>query len=181
MKVHMILMPFSLPRGRDYGLVEKSIRAATTKDVIVFAPASTKGVACREFPATRRDVVCVHACDGFGNKAWFDPDFKEIGNNFACLGLGVVCQRDGVEVIKSGADYAAAVAVAVAANLLTASKHSCNIGEHEYKSLCSHMGISELFSHLFPLKGKYRVVLPTGDLGFMKKFDRAVRNIVGGE
>lgn len=77
-------------RVLGYHELEKAIRDAQHKNVLIFAAASNDGGnRGRAFPARHDEVMCVHAADGNGNPSRFNPTPEKNRDNFSTLGEDV--------------------------------------------------------------------------------------------
>lgn len=117
-EVDIISLSFGFPK--PVGAVERALRHATERDVLVFAAASNDGANAeisRSWPA-RDDtrVFCVHATDRDGASWARNPPRESAVANFATVGVDVLSAwKDGVMVGKTGTSVATPVAAATAA------------------------------------------------------------------
>lgn len=123
-------MSFGYPsRPSDYSLLERAVRNAQHKDVLMFAAASNDGGnGGRAFPARQDEVICIYATDGNGNPSGFNPSPEEHRDNFSTLGediksswpirLGKPTSAGICNIRKSGTSFATPIAAGIAAFLL---------------------------------------------------------------
>jgi len=142
--------------------VTDAIISAVKKDKIFFAAASNSGGnSGRAYPASLRGVICVHATDGYGNHAGFNPSKEEGGDNFATLGVAIESRWDKQTVNKSGTSFATPVAAGIAANVLQFARVHLikNHGRKMYELLCCYKGMRSMFKCM-STKRTYNYVAP---------------------
>ncbi|KAE9364083.1 hypothetical protein N431DRAFT_120568 [Stipitochalara longipes BDJ] len=154
-KVHIITMSFGLDSKPQ--AVTDAMASAIDQDKIIFAAASNSGGnSGRAYPASWPGVICIHATDGYGNQAFFNPS-KEGEDNFATLGVAIESRWENRTVIKSGTSFATPVAAGIAANVLQFAK---NHKMSKYKLLCCYRGMREMFKWMSLQRGDYEYVSP---------------------
>jgi subtilisin family serine protease len=138
--------------------VTEAIASAVEEDRIIFAAASNSGGnSGRAYPASLPGVMCVHATDGYGNQALFNPSKEKGDDNFATLGVAIESRWENKTVIKSGTSFATPVAAGIAANVLQFAKN------HElvkYERLCCFRGMRRMFKYMSSERGDYEYVSP---------------------
>lgn len=128
---------------KDVGdAIDKAIKA----DKILIAAASNEGAnKGRSLPARTPGVLCIHACDGKGNKGTMNPRWKENEDNFTVVGVGVPSQWKKKDVYKSGTSYSTPIAAGIAANILEFSNYKCRLTTEEKKDIYRFKGIRAVF------------------------------------
>jgi len=124
-------MSFGFPTCNvdGYSELEKALKTAYSKDVLLFAAASNNGGQLgRSFPAREPTVISVHSTDANGNRSKFSPTPHRDGTNLATIGEAVesawpvqLCDEDSnPECVrtKSGTSFATPILVGIAAFLL---------------------------------------------------------------
>lgn len=101
--------------------IRDAIKHATSKGVIVLAAAGNSG--SREpvrFPASDKNVICVHAVDGKGTAYCGNPNRQRNKDGFALLGVAVEGYTPGEQRLerRSGTSQATATACGIAAMVL---------------------------------------------------------------
>ena len=101
-------------------IIQDQIENASKHKVLMLAAASNYGALRRiTFPATQKDVICVHAMTGHGNVCESTPSSLDYSQNFATLGSTVKAWSiAGSEVYSSGSSIAAPIAAAIAASVI---------------------------------------------------------------
>lgn len=172
-------------------MVDKQIKLAIDEAiyqrVVCFAAASNYGGnSARAYPAARRQVIGVHACDGLGNSTGIgainpNPMHKKL--NFSTLGIAVKSKWKGESVWKTGTSFATPIAAALAANLLQFSKYCSDHNNEENRRLWSPEGISNIFESLSVLRDGYDYVMPIQGLeeNFRTIFTEAIRKVIEDE
>jgi hypothetical protein len=115
----------SLGFPKPIDVINRAIKEAFAKDVIVFAATSNGGrnedVA---FPAmVHETVIGVHSCDTKGNKSTFSPNPLDKSDNFSILGEAIESSwpkhlKVGLKQCRSGTSYATPLAAGTAANMI---------------------------------------------------------------
>ncbi|CZR58461.1 uncharacterized protein PAC_08353 [Phialocephala subalpina] len=158
---HIITMSFGLDIRP--GAVTKAIKAAIDRGKLVFAAASNSGGNLpRAYPASLTGVICVHATDGMGNQASFNPSRERGNDNFATLGNGIESRWKRETVIKSGTSFATPIAAGIAANVLEFARHHLTeiYDRNKYERLCSYSGMRQMFICMSSPRGDYDYVSP---------------------
>jgi hypothetical protein len=88
-EVDVISMSFGM--DKDHLAMQKQISRAYTKNIIMFAAASNKGLNDEvTFPAREEEVICIYSTDGNGGKSHCNPArLKNSGYHFATVGVAV--------------------------------------------------------------------------------------------
>src|SRR4051794_30148719 len=82
-------MSFGLKKEDEH--ITELIRYAHSQNVLIFAAASNSGSRrAVAYPAMRREVFCINACDGTGKRANFTPPARPNKANFSMLGVSVL-------------------------------------------------------------------------------------------
>ena len=161
--VHIISLSFGF---RDaHNLIDAAIDRAIEKGRLIFAAASNGGgLKSRTRPATNRNVLCIHACDGLGNKGDMNPDPRARAYNFSTLGVGIHSRwkRDGkrVDVWKSGTSFATPIAAGFAADILEFANVRCELSDHQRAILKKIRGMNALFEGMSRERDGYDFVHP---------------------
>ncbi|KLU85288.1 hypothetical protein MAPG_04316 [Magnaporthiopsis poae ATCC 64411] len=157
-KVDIIVMSLGLSAWDNQ--IHKAIKHAANNSVIMLAAASNHGSnEPRTFPATHRDVICVHASDGNGGGVSFNPLPQDDDHNFSTLGASVPLIWNGFPVSKSGTSFATPVAAGFAVNALEVVTRQAIIPPE--RIFCGE-GMRELF-YLMSIKPEhsgYRYLAP---------------------
>lgn len=159
--VDIIVMSFGLDAGWNHE-ISCAIKHAAQNSVIMFAAAANHGRnAPRSFPATERDVICVHACDGNGSDAGINPPPVEGDLNFSTLGVSVNLIWDSEEIFKSGTSFATPIAAGFAADALEIITRQNILPDRFHRRLFSGDGVRHLFEKMsVGQDGKYRYLAP---------------------
>ncbi|KAF4586008.1 Pfs domain-containing protein [Ophiocordyceps camponoti-floridani] len=141
--VDIISMSFGFPaKVEGYDKLEKAIRDAHSKYVLMFAAASNDG-ANQEvaYPARDDHVICVYSTDAKGNRSKFSPTALKDQSNMATIGEAVgsawpahLCSDDGGSEYtrnKSGTSFATPILAGIAAFLLQYAR--INLPEHSQR------------------------------------------------
>ncbi|KAK4206459.1 hypothetical protein QBC37DRAFT_300762 [Rhypophila decipiens] len=130
-------------------------------DKLMFAAASNKGGnQKRSKPALKANVICVHACDGMGNKGDMNPNPIKKGDNFAFLGVKVRSEWKKKPVYKSGTSFATPIAAAIAANILEFANFHCDLSANQRAKLFRCDGMTEIFRRMSTERDGYDYVQP---------------------
>jgi subtilisin family serine protease len=161
--VHIISLSFGF---RDaHNLIDAAIDRAVEKGRLIFAAASNGGgLKSRTRPATKPNILCIHACDGKGNKGDMNPDPLAKAYNFTTLGVGVESRwkKDGEreDVWKSGTSFATAIAAGFAAGILEFANFHCDLTDRQRATLKKPHGIEALFQEMSRERDGYDFVHP---------------------
>jgi hypothetical protein len=147
-------MSFYLPRSEGNARVRKKIEEATSNGVMFVAAAANYGNNdVRGFPAKLKEVICVYAVDGKGNKSKMNPPTKA-GFNFGSLGVAVKSEWDTDEVYLEGTSYATPVVTGMISNVLRFVKYAYDkelLAEEYYKEAFSSRGMSNILGAMAEL------------------------------
>ena len=161
--VHIISLSFGF---RDaHNLIDAAIDRAVEKGRLIFAAASNGGgLKSRTRPATNRNVLCIHACDGLGNKGDMNPDPRARAYNFSTLGVGIHSrwQKGGKreDVWKSGTSFATPIAAGFAAGILEFINLHCDLSDHQRAIIKKPRGMEVLFEEMSRERDGYDFVHP---------------------
>ncbi|PNP58964.1 hypothetical protein THARTR1_01212 [Trichoderma harzianum] len=111
----------SLPLGLDLldPELDHAIKKATEVGKILIAAAGNGGLnMLRAYPASNRNVLCIHASDGKGKEGGISPNAWDNDDNFMTLGVDISLNWRDTPIVKSGTSFATAVAAAIAADVL---------------------------------------------------------------
>jgi subtilisin family serine protease len=104
--------------------INTAISEATKERVLIFAAASNDGSnEVVAWPARKREVLCIHAADGKGNKASFTPGLRNNVENITIPGINVQSVwpphlQQGSRIRKTGTSCATPIGAGVAAIIL---------------------------------------------------------------
>ena len=113
--------------SKSVSVIDDALKAADREDVLMLAAASNVGgnvTKARAWPATRSNVVCVHATDGKGNPYDGNPTHKRHHYNFGILGEAVQLwsipddSGESPSIYRSGTSIATPIASGVAATVI---------------------------------------------------------------
>ncbi|RTE79519.1 hypothetical protein BHE90_005976 [Fusarium euwallaceae] len=132
---------------------------------LLFAAASNHGaIRDRSYPASDRNVICVHTLGGIGGESDMNPPRRKEEHNFATFGCGVSLSWKGVQEVKSGTSYATPILAAIAANWidwLGWCRDEGKLSPAEYDGLRTDQMIREIFaSHMSTEVGDLKFVAP---------------------
>lgn len=128
---------------------DNAVDRALEQGVLVFAAASNNGgKSGRSRPARNEDVMCIHACDGLGNKGDFSPSPLEGAKNFTTLGVAVPSRWRGKDVWKSGTSFATPIATGFAADVLEFANFKCDLTPDRRKVLRKRRGMNAIFKKM---------------------------------
>lgn len=156
-QVDIVVMSFGF--GKENGTISEAIDYAASKKVLMFAAASNDGKNRPDgaaWPASRTDVFCVHAADGFGNPSFFTPSPQD---NMRLMTLGE-CVRSAWppflddskrkmpkdRKLMSGTSCAAPIAAGIAAVILDYARGHLN--EQEWRRLRRYDAMWRMFKEL---------------------------------
>ncbi|RFU75778.1 hypothetical protein TARUN_6537 [Trichoderma arundinaceum] len=143
--VHIISMSFGFESKNS--AIDDAIDRAFKADKLMFAAASNEGGNKRKRCRPGRDsrVICIHACDGKGNKGDMNPSPEKKKDNFTALGVAVKSQWKRQVVYKSGTSFATPVAAAFAADILEFANLRCSLSYDQKKLLHRRDGMLAVF------------------------------------
>jgi hypothetical protein len=162
-EAHIISLSFGFDDAHD--LIDAAIDRAVKKRRLIFAAASNGGgVKSRTRPATNPDILCIHACDGLGNKGDMSPNPWRNAYNFTTLGVGIYSRwkKDGKreDVWKSGTSFATPIAAGFAADVLEFANFHCTLSDHKRAILQERRGMVALFQRMSEERDGYDFVHP---------------------
>ncbi|KAH6997701.1 peptidase S8/S53 domain-containing protein [Ilyonectria sp. MPI-CAGE-AT-0026] len=140
--------------------IDDAIERAFKADKLMFAAASNEGGnKGRSRPGRNPNVICIHACDGKGNKGDMSPNPMKKKDNFTALGVAVKSRWKKITVYKSGTSFATPVAAAIAANVLEFANFKCELLERK-QLLYKRDGMLEVFRAMSTERDNYDYVQP---------------------
>ncbi|KAF3926614.1 M-protease [Arthrobotrys entomopaga] len=159
------IISLSFGFDNDHDLIDAAIDRAILKGKLIFAAASNGGGRkARTRPATNSGVVCIHACDGLGNRGDMSPNPQPNTYNFTTLGVGVPSRlRKGLEtkeVWKSGTSFATPIAAGFAANIMEFANLCCTLSDHRRALLRKARGMVAIFNRMSTERDGYQFVYP---------------------
>ncbi|UKZ62537.1 uncharacterized protein TrAtP1_003782 [Trichoderma atroviride] len=159
-KVHIISMSFGFEKKNQ--AIEAAIGRASQADILMFAAASNEGgnKKTRSRPGLSQKVICIHACDGKGNKGAMNPNPERDKYNFSALGVAVPSIWKKKLVYKSGTSFATPIAAAFAANILEFANFKCKLGEEDKKLLYRQDGMQAVFRAMSIPRDNYNYLQP---------------------
>ncbi|PHH92006.1 hypothetical protein CDD83_9374 [Cordyceps sp. RAO-2017] len=166
--------------------VQVAVEKAVVQGKLIFAAAANSGgLMSRAYPAKFNGVVCVHATDGQGNPAEFNPDPGTGVDNFATAGVAIGTEWKGKETNVSGTFYAVPVAAGIAANILDLAHTRLTEEEDRLhvQSLYRYSGMRSMLSWMSRQRGGYDnlrpwILFPPREGGVMDShIDEAYENI----
>ncbi|RYP66887.1 hypothetical protein DL771_007544 [Monosporascus sp. 5C6A] len=157
--VHIISMSFGFePRNEA---IDNAIERAFKAEKLMFAAASNEGGnKGRSRPGKNSNVICIHACDGKGNKGDMSPNPEKKKDNFTTLGVAVKSRWKKQTVYKSGTSFATPVAAAIAADVLEFANLKCDLSGEDKKRLYKRDGMLEVFRAMSTERDGYDYVQP---------------------
>jgi hypothetical protein len=157
--------------------IDDAIERAFKADKLMFAAASNEGGnKGRSRPGRNPNVICVHACDGKGNKGDMSPSPMKRKDNFTTLGVAVSSRWKKQTVYKSGTSFATPVAAAIAAGVLEFANFKCQLSEEDKQLLYKRDGMLEVFRAMSTERDGYDYVQP-GHLWDGKDEDELAKTI----
>ena len=157
--MHIISMSFGFENQNN--AINDAIERAFKADKLMFAAASNEGGnKGRSRPGRNPKVICIHACDGKGNKGDMSPSPVKSKVNFTTLGVAVQSRWKKQTVYKSGTSFATPVAAAIAADVLEFANFKCKLPEEEKELLYKCDGMVEVFRAMSTERDRYDYVQP---------------------
>lgn len=157
---HIISMSFGYEEFHED--IETALDDALGAGKLIIAAASNNGgLSGRALPARTDGVICMHATDGKGNKANFNPSPVSGKDNFATLGVAVPSNWNGKSVWKSGTSFAVPIAVGFAACILELAKYKMHDLKGRGKRLLPRsQGMSAVFKTMTEQRDGYEFLHP---------------------
>lgn len=157
--------------------LDYAIKKATEHGKIIVAAAGNDGLnMLRAYPASNRNVLCIHASDGKGKEGGISPNAWDNDDNFMTLGVDISLNWRGKPIVKSGTSFATAVAAAIAADALAIISPA--VSEDHRKRLHSSEGMRLIFALLSKPSGTgYRYVAPWNLWG-EDRSDKLIRELI---
>lgn len=159
---HIISLSFGFDDAHD--LIDAAIDRAVKGRLIFAAASNGGGVKPRTRPATNPDVICIHACDGLGNKGDMSPNPLPKTYNFTTLGVGIYSQwqkdRKREDVWKSGTSFTASIAAGFAADALEFANLHCTLSDHKRAILQQRRGMVAIFQRMSEERDRYDFIHP---------------------
>ncbi|QYT04619.1 hypothetical protein H0G86_011524 [Trichoderma simmonsii] len=157
--------------------LDYAIKRATEHGKIIVAAAGNDGLnMLRAYPASNRNVLCIHASDGKGKEGGISPNAWDNDDNFMTLGVDISLNWRGKPIVKSGTSFATAVAAAIAADALAII--SPEVSEDHRKRLHSSEGMRLIFALLSKPSGTgYKYVAPWNLWG-EDRSDKLIRELI---
>jgi len=135
--------------------VSDAIGLALERKKIVFAAAANEGgLEPRAYPASLPGVICIHASDGYGTPAEFNPT-PESGDNFSTVGIAIDSAWKGKPVLRSGTSFATPVAAGIAANILEFARTHLTREDDNAQFLYSYRGMRHILLAMSPERSNY--------------------------
>lgn len=163
-EVDIITMSFGF--RKPITIIDKAIKYAFSRDVIMFAATSNDGgnedVA---FPASSYGIVIgVNSTDTWGGKSNFTPNILPLSENFSTLGEAVESSwpkhlKQGQRQYRSGTSYATPIAAGTAANALFYVRMKIE-NEEKVKEAATCRGMKKLLLSMAAPIGGYSYVRP---------------------
>ncbi|KAI1740736.1 hypothetical protein F4680DRAFT_465012 [Xylaria scruposa] len=164
--------------------IDSAIDRAFKADKLLFAAASNEGGnRGRSRPARSSGVICVHACDGKGNKGSMNPNPEKRALNFSTLGVAIESKWKGQTVFKSGTSFATPVAAGIAANVLEFAGHQCHLSPGNMKRLKRHEGMCAILAEMCTERDGYDYLQPQNlwaDGKSSEDIGRGIQDIIEG-
>lgn len=141
--------------------ISTAIGRAFRAGKLLFAAASNDGGnKPRSRPARSDEVICIHACDGNGNKGGMSPSPEENSLNFTTLGVAIESRWKKKLVYKSGTSFATPVAAGIAANVLEFANFKCNLSEEDMANLSKREGLLKVLKAMSAKRDGYDYLNP---------------------
>lgn len=142
--------------------IEDAIERASKAGILMFAAASNEGGNRRDRsrPGRNPEVICIHACDGKGNRGDMNPNPQRNEYNFTALGVAVKSYWKKKKVYKSGTSFATPVAAAFAADILEFANFRCELKEEDKKLLYKKHGMQAVFRSMSNERDEYDYLQP---------------------
>ncbi|KAF2963179.1 hypothetical protein GQX73_g10399 [Xylaria multiplex] len=157
--VDIISMSFGYYDQNDE--IDSAIDRAFKANKLLFAAASNEGGnRGRSRPAKSLGVICVHACDGKGNKGGMNPSPVKRDFNFSTLGVAIESRWKGQTVYKSGTSFATPVAAGIAANVLEFAGYQCSLSPDNMDRLKRFDGMRAVLSEMCTERDGYDYLQP---------------------
>lgn len=158
--MHVISMSFGFESRNQ--AIEDAIERASKADILMFAAASNEGgnKKTRSRPGLSSKVICIHACDGKGNKGAMNPNPVKHRGNFSTLGVAVPSFWKKKAVYKSGTSFATPIAAAFAADILEFANFKCEFKEENKIQLYTQDGMEAVFRAMSIPRDKYDYLQP---------------------
>ncbi|KAI0198197.1 hypothetical protein F4808DRAFT_436847 [Astrocystis sublimbata] len=174
--VDIISMSFGYYDKNDE--IDAAIDRALKADKLLFAAASNEGGnRGRSRPARGSGVICVHACDGKGNKGAMNPSPLKKALNFSALGVAVESKWQGKTVYKSGTSFATPVAAGIAANVLEFAGSRGRLSPGNMKRLKRFEGMCAVLEDMCTERDGYDYLQPQNLFADGKSLDEVGRDI----
>ncbi|KAI0549039.1 subtilisin-like protein [Xylaria curta] len=133
----------------DIDIISLSFDRALKADKLLFATASNEGGnRDRSRSARSSSVICIHACDGKGNKGLMNPNPEKRALNLSALGVAVESKWEGQAVYKLGTSFATPIAAGIAANVLEFASYRCHLLPGNTKWLKRHEGMCAILAEM---------------------------------
>ncbi|KAH0441203.1 hypothetical protein CcaCcLH18_02113 [Colletotrichum camelliae] len=141
--------------------IDDAIDDAFKADKLMFVAASNEGGnRGRSRLARSSSVICIHACDGKGNKGDMSPSPEKQTQNFTTLGVAVKSVWKGKTVYKSGTSFATPVAAAMTACVLEFANFKCDLTKRQRKKLYKREGMINVLGAMSIERDDYDYVQP---------------------
>lgn len=138
--------------------VNDAVREATRagKLILAAAPANEHRIS----PFRRyRDVIYIHACDSKGNRWSRNPVFQTYDRSFSTLGVGIQSSWKGQKVYNTGTSFAAAIATAIAANILDLADR-LKLPTEDRGLISTYSGMTKIFDKMSMKRDGYDYIRP---------------------
>ncbi|KAH8746531.1 peptidase S8/S53 domain-containing protein, partial [Diaporthe sp. PMI_573] len=133
--------------------IEPLFQNATRK--LIFAAAGNKGGNSPQgWPASRDNVMAIHASFRLGSAALFNPS-PENEYNFATLSVE---REEEQHIHVSGTSFATLIAAGIAANILKFARHKLSLNPDQKKRLYSVVCMAKIFSKMLVKMGDHAYI-----------------------